>query len=177
MEECHSILMLEFRTVARSSRSKAVLPSIQGPVHTKESKMIGQSEERAVSSRKRKLDTEEVQEENKKTKVKVLKPWKVNPDNDEGLKVAKPKAVNKANGMKVTDHIIGKGALPKPGATLKIVYECLSPDGEVFDSVLKKKDALKFRKGLRQVVEGLDLGVDGMRIGGAREIFVPANLG
>jgi FKBP-type peptidyl-prolyl cis-trans isomerase len=133
-----------------------------------------------ASSRKRKVEesNEEPElEQKKKTKTKTLKPWKVNPENNDGFKVLKPKTVTKSSGLLISDFVIGKGPSPKPGATLKIVYECLSPNGDVFDSVLKKKDALSFRKGLHQVVEGLDIGVDGMRIGGAREIIVPSTLG
>lgn len=129
--------------------------------------------------RKRKVEeiepSSEVQVKN--SKPKVLKAWKVNPDNDEGLKVPQPKLQNKANGLKITDYIIGKGPVPVPGATMKIVYDCLSPEGEHFDGVRKKKDALQFRKGLRQIVQGLDIGLENMRVGGAREIIVPPDLG
>jgi FKBP-type peptidyl-prolyl cis-trans isomerase len=60
---------------------------------------------------------------------------------------------------------------------VQILYECLSPEGELYDAILKKKQALKFRKGLHQTIEGIDQGIEGMRIGGAREIIVPPHLG
>jgi FKBP-type peptidyl-prolyl cis-trans isomerase len=34
-----------------------------------------------------------------------------------------------------------------------------------------------FRKGVHQVVRGLDVGMEGMKVGGAREITVPPELG
>lgn len=150
--------------------------------------MIGEEKNQQVSNitsgpttRGKKRKAEEiasaVEGANEVVKPKSLKVWKVNPDNDEGLKVPQPKLAHKANGLKIIDYIIGKGPVPKPGATMRIVYDCLSAEGELFDSVRKKKDALQFRKGLRQIVEGLDLGIENMRIGGAREIIVPPELG
>ena len=49
--------------------------------------------------------------------------------------------------------------------------------GEVFDKRQNKRSPLSFRLGLRQVVPGFDRGIQGMRVGGCREIRVPAAMG
>ena len=50
-------------------------------------------------------------------------------------------------------------------------------NGKVFDKNLKQSRPLVFRKGTGEVVRGLDLGLQGMRVGGCREIVVPPELG
>jgi FKBP-type peptidyl-prolyl cis-trans isomerase len=107
----------------------------------------------------------------------TLKKWKVIPDCDEGVAVPEPKTIKKAGGLEITDHIIGKGDVPKGGAVVKITYEGMFPDGTVFDQKLKRKAPFTFRKGTGQVIVGMDKGIDGMRVGGAREILIPSHLG
>lgn len=107
-----------------------------------------------------------------------LKPWVVHPNKDDGVVVPAPKAITKKDGLIITDHIIGKGSLPKPGAVVEILYEGIFPEtGEIFDANLKRKKPFTFRKGLQQVIKGMEIGLEGMRVGGAREIFVPSALG
>ena len=61
---------------------------------------------------------------------------------------------------------------------MKVLYEgVLAATGEVFDKRQNKRSPLSFRLGLRQVVPGFDKGVQGMRVGGCREIRVPASMG
>jgi peptidylprolyl isomerase/FKBP-type peptidyl-prolyl cis-trans isomerase FkpA len=42
---------------------------------------------------------------------------------------------------------------------------------------MNKKNPLQFRLGTRQVVRGLEKGLEGMRVGGEREITIPPELG
>lgn len=108
----------------------------------------------------------------------VRKKWNIEPTpNAPGVAVVKPKQVGKSSGVKVTDYIVGAGPEPDQGALVKIVFEGMFPDGTIFDARMKRKDPLIFRRGIGQVVRGLDLGIEGMRIGGAREIVVPPELG
>ena len=111
------------------------------------------------------------------TIVDMKKAWKVKPQNDEGTLVNKPKAAYREKGLKCIDYVIGKGEIPKHGCSVKINYIGLLPDGTVFDSRIRRKEPLVFRKNVNQVVRGLDLGMEGMRIGGAREITIPPELG
>ena len=105
------------------------------------------------------------------------KKWKIKPQNDEGVLVLEPKSLKKASGVAVTDYIIGKGAEPKLGAKVKITYEGSFPDGTVFDQRITRSKPFSFRMGTAQVIRGLDFGLEGMRIGGSREIVIPPELG
>jgi FKBP-type peptidyl-prolyl cis-trans isomerase len=134
-------------------------------------------------NKKRKAEEESSAPVAKAPKQDPLKPadmtkaWKVKPQNEEGVLVAKPKPVYKDKGLKTIDYVIGNGPYPQPGAPVKINYIGLLPDGTVFDSRIKRKEPLVFRKGVHQVVRGLDVGMEGMKVGGAREITVPPELG
>lgn len=105
------------------------------------------------------------------------KKWKVKPQNDEGVLVPEPRAQKKTSGVSITDFIIGKGAQPKLGAKVNITYEGSFPDGTLFDKCITRAKPFSFRMGTAQVIRGLDLGLEGMRIGGSREIFIPPALG
>ncbi len=105
------------------------------------------------------------------------KVWKVKPQNDEGLLVIEPKQLTKTTGIRMTDYVIGKGNEPKLGSEVKITYEGMFPNGKIFDSSLKRTKPFKFRRGIGQVIRGLDLGLEGMRVGGSREIIIPPELG
>ena len=105
------------------------------------------------------------------------KKWKVKPENDEGVLVPEPKQLTHKSGVLFTDFVVGKGIEPKLGCKIKILYEGSFPDGTVFDSRLKRSKPFVFRKGATEVIRGLDLGVEGMRVGGSREIVVPPALG
>lgn len=106
-----------------------------------------------------------------------LKAWKVKPQNNEGLPVPVPKQKTLKTGVLVTDYVVGSGSEPKLGSTVKITYEGLFPDGRVFDQNSSRKKPLKFRLGSGQVIRGLDLGMDKMRVGGSREVVIPPALG
>jgi len=109
--------------------------------------------------------------------VNRKKTWKVKPENDEGVCVPEPKQVATSAGVLICDYVIGKGIVPKGGAKVKLTYEGSYPDGTVFDSNLKRSKPFIFRKGAAQVIKGLDAGIEGMRVGGSREIIVPPELG
>ncbi|GMH89094.1 hypothetical protein TL16_g11354, partial [Triparma laevis f. inornata] len=66
---------------------------------------------------------------------------------------------------------------PKPGRQLSITYIGALEDGTVFDKNKSKKNPLKFRLGLGEVIKGLEVGVKGMRVGGEREIVIPSEMG
>jgi FK506-binding nuclear protein len=105
------------------------------------------------------------------------KPWNVKPQNGEGVLVDKPKALGRSSGILLTEYVVGKGPVVRPGATVHITYEGMFPDGKVFDANLKRTKPFKFRQGTGQVIRGLDLALDGMRVGGSREVVIPPELG
>ena len=112
-----------------------------------------------------------------KCSSKKLKPWKVNPENNEGVLVSGAKKIRHSSGILITDHVIGNGAIPRLGTRVLIIYEGILPDGTVFDFCRKRRKPFVFRKGLREVIRGLDLGIETMKIGGSREIHIPSELG
>ena len=50
-------------------------------------------------------------------------------------------------------------------------------DGTVFDSSYDGGQPFSFQIGLRQVIEGWEQGLLGMKVGGKRTIFIPSELG
>ena len=113
--------------------------------------------------------------------------WKVKPvtlpdaasggSSRPAIVVPELKQVAQQSGILYTDYIVGTGKVPKLGAIVKVTYEGMFQDGKVFDRNLKVSKPLKFRKGNGEVVRGLDHGLEGMRVGGSREIVVPPELG
>ena len=106
------------------------------------------------------------------------KKWKVHPaSEDVGILVPSPKQVIKGSGVVITDYVVGKMKVPRLGSKVRVVYQAMFPDGKVFDDHMSTKNPFVFRLGAAQVIRGLDLGMEGMRIGGAREIVIPPELG
>lgn len=105
------------------------------------------------------------------------KRWRVRPEGDSGVLVPSPRQVIKSSGVVVTDYIVGKKAVPRLGSKVRVIYQAMFPEGKVFDEHLSRKQPFVFRLGAAQVIRGLDLGMEGMRIGGAREIVIPSELG
>lgn len=83
------------------------------------------------------------------------------------------------------DYKVGTGELAAPHKFYSIQYSGYLPDGFKFDSSDDHpgKEPLTFQQGpsgpqgRRQVVVGMDTGIDGMRIGGKRRLFIPYQLG
>ncbi|CAM9836571.1 unnamed protein product [Ectocarpus sp. 8 AP-2014] len=73
--------------------------------------------------------------------------------------------------------MFGGGKIAVPGKNVKICYEGCFPDGRVFDKNNNRRRPLRFRVGMKNVIAGMDRGVEGMRVGGSREISIPAALG
>jgi FKBP-type peptidyl-prolyl cis-trans isomerase len=164
----------------KTSKKRKADENEQEPKNTtKSSKTTLQSKESAAASTATvaAATKEAAKKESLPHIVNMKKPWGVKPQNDEGVLVSKPKAVYKVKGLKVIDYVIGNGPIPGPGAAVKIVYSGLLPDGSTFDARLKRSAPLVFRKGVNQVVKGMDIGLEGMRVGGSREITVPSDLG
>jgi len=78
----------------------------------------------------------------------------------------------------VTKEIIkGTGAEAKAGASVTVNYVgALYSNGKVFDASWNRKEPLTFPLGEGKVIPGWDKGVAGMRVGGRRELIIPAEL-
>jgi peptidylprolyl isomerase len=76
------------------------------------------------------------------------------------------------------DLIKGTGAEAKAGQTVTVNYVgVLYKGGKEFDASWKRNEPFSFGLGQGQVIPGWDQGVAGMKVGGRRELIIPAALG
>jgi peptidylprolyl isomerase len=87
------------------------------------------------------------------------------------------KAVTTASGLKYVDVVVGKGAAPTAGKTVKVHYTGTLENGKKFDSSVDRNEPFSFTIGVGQVIKGWDEGVMTMKVGGKRKLIIPANLG
>lgn len=78
--------------------------------------------------------------------------------------------------LQIIDTIIGTGKETVRGALLIVQYEGFLDDGTKFDSSLDRGKAFQFVFGTGRVIKGWDQGLVGMKVGGKRELFIPAHL-
>jgi FKBP-type peptidyl-prolyl cis-trans isomerase len=77
----------------------------------------------------------------------------------------------------IEDQLVGDGAEAKSGDSVEIHYTGSFPDGKVFDSSVDRGQTFGFRLGAGQVIQGFDMGVTGMKVGGKRKITIPPEFG
>jgi peptidylprolyl isomerase len=71
----------------------------------------------------------------------------------------------------------GTGATAKAGDEVTVQYVGVGYDSEEeFDSSWSRNEPFAFGLGAGQVIPGWDQGVAGMKVGGRRELIIPANL-
>lgn len=79
--------------------------------------------------------------------------------------------------LEIEDQIIGEGDEAVAGQTVEVHYTGWLTDGTKFDSSLDRDQTFSFKLGAGQVIAGWDQGVAGMKIGGARKLTIPAEMG
>ncbi|MBU1180054.1 FKBP-type peptidyl-prolyl cis-trans isomerase [Patescibacteria group bacterium] len=79
--------------------------------------------------------------------------------------------------LNIEDIKIGGGEEAKNGDTVQVHYTGTLIDGTKFDSSLDRNQPFSFTIGAGQVIQGWELGVVGMKIGGKRKLTIPASLG
>ena len=98
-----------------------------------------------------------------------------------GLGWAQSKTITTDSGLKYTDHNVGTGDEAVKGAAVEVHYTgWLYEDGtrgKKFDSSVDRGKPFSFSLGAGQVIRGWDEGVEGMKVGGKRELIIPAELG
>jgi len=78
----------------------------------------------------------------------------------------------------VEDIEVGDGPEAVSGAVVTVHYVGHAwSDGKQFDASWDRNDTFAFRLGAGQVIAGWDEGVAGMKVGGARTLIIPADLG
>jgi len=75
------------------------------------------------------------------------------------------------------DMVMGIGSQAVAGSRVTIHYTGRFVDGTIFDSSISRGEPLQFVLGVGQVIEGLDKGIVGMRVGGKRFFSIPPELG
>ncbi|EFO79214.1 peptidylprolyl isomerase FKBP-type [Oscillochloris trichoides DG-6] len=80
-------------------------------------------------------------------------------------------------GLQYYDMQVGTGAEATVGKTVEVHYTGWLTDGTMFDSSLSRGETFMFQVGAGRVIKGWDEGVAGMRVGGQRQLRVPASLG
>lgn len=78
----------------------------------------------------------------------------------------------------ITDITEGDGAEATAGSTVKVHYVGVAHStGREFDSSWGRGEPLEFPLGAGMVIRGWDQGVQGMKVGGRRQLVIPAHLG
>ena len=85
--------------------------------------------------------------------------------------------VTTPSGLKYVDDKVGGGAAPQKGKRVSVHYTGTLTDGKKFDSSRDRGQPFQFVIGVGQVIAGWDEGVMSMKVGGRRQLIIPANLG
>ena len=81
------------------------------------------------------------------------------------------------SGLYYRDLVAGTGAVVANGQMLSMRYTGWLPDGTRFDGNEPDGPPLPFVLGATGIVEGWNLGILGMRVGGRRQLIIPSALG
>ncbi|HET8716899.1 MAG TPA: FKBP-type peptidyl-prolyl cis-trans isomerase [Nocardioidaceae bacterium] len=79
--------------------------------------------------------------------------------------------------LQVTEIAEGDGPEAAAGHTVSVHYVGVAHStGEEFDASYNRGEPLSFRLGTGQVISGWDQGVQGMKVGGRRQLVIPPHL-
>ncbi|MDH6575751.1 FKBP-type peptidyl-prolyl cis-trans isomerase [Kitasatospora sp. MAP5-34] len=79
--------------------------------------------------------------------------------------------------LQIRDITVGDGAEAKSGAVVEVHYVGVAfSTGEEFDASWNRGQTFRFPLGGGRVIKGWDQGVQGMKVGGRRELIIPARL-
>ena len=81
------------------------------------------------------------------------------------------------SGLKLFDIKTGTGNSPVKGQTVVVNYTGWLQDGTQFDSSLDRNEPFSFQFGVGNVIPGWDEGLATMKVGGKRQLVIPAALG
>ena len=82
--------------------------------------------------------------------------------------------VTTASGLRIQDIKVGDGASPKMGQTVSVNYIGWLEDGTEFNNSYKMGHPIDFVLG--RVIEGWNEGLQSMKVGGKRKLFIPSRL-
>jgi FKBP-type peptidyl-prolyl cis-trans isomerase FkpA len=82
--------------------------------------------------------------------------------------------VTMPSGLKIQDLVVGTGPSPKMGQTVRVHYIGRLENGKEFNNSYTLGQPAEFRLG--QVIEGWNEGLQTMKVGGKRKLWIPSNL-
>ena len=125
-------------------------------------------ERRNMKKQKRERDaTQEATSESKEMAVFDRVFNGVGGEDEEGTRVLEM-------GVKATDVVIGKGQTVQNNSLVTVRYKLT---GGKFGALIDSNNKFVFRVGKLEVIQGWDIGVLGMKVGGTRKLVVPPKAG
>lgn len=80
--------------------------------------------------------------------------------------------------LKIEDIVVGTGVEAVPNSVVTVHYTGTFTDGKVFDTSKQDgREAFEFVLGAGMVIQGWDLGVAGMKVGGKRKLTIGPEYG
>lgn len=84
--------------------------------------------------------------------------------------------ITTASGLEYWNIKMGTGALAIPGKKVKVDYTGWLTNGKKFDSSVGTGHPYEFTLGNSEVIKGWDEGIQGMKVGGKRQLKIPPQL-
>ena len=79
--------------------------------------------------------------------------------------------------LQITDLVEGTGEVAQAGNTVDVHYVGVAySSGEEFDASYNRGTPLSFPLGAGRVIQGWDQGIQGMKVGGRRQLVIPPHL-
>ena len=85
--------------------------------------------------------------------------------------------VTTPSGLQYWDIKVGTGATALQGQKVRVDYTGWLTNGKKFDSSVGSGKPFEFTIGEGQVIKGWDEGIQGMKVGGKRQLRIPPELG
>ena len=101
----------------------------------------------------------------------------VNTDNNTNMATAMPAGRQDSGKLQIEDIKVGTGSAVTAGDTVVMQYTGTLTNGTKFDSSYDHGKPFTTRIGVGQVIEGWDMGIPGMKVGGKRKLTIPPALG
>jgi FKBP-type peptidyl-prolyl cis-trans isomerase FkpA len=85
-------------------------------------------------------------------------------------------AITTPSGLTIEDTVLGEGESAASGRDVTVHYAGWLANGTQFDSSREKQDPFEFTLGKKEVMDGWEEGLRGMRVGGTRRLVIPPQL-
>jgi FKBP-type peptidyl-prolyl cis-trans isomerase len=85
-------------------------------------------------------------------------------------------SITTPSGLTLEDTVVGEGRTAVTGRDIIVHYAGWLADGTQFDSSREKQDPFEFTLGKKEVMDGWEEGLRGMKVGGKRKLVIPPDL-